>query len=197
MRRLLIRRRGEHGQALVEFALILPVFILMLVGLFDLGRAVYAFNTISNAAREGVRVAIVDQDCSFIVNQAVQRAVSLGLDASDVSVYVWDPSAVNAGNFSAASASTHRRPLSSHGVAGSAPCNQDTTGTAECPQSDTEADILLGCVIEVTVRYHYTAATPVIGNLIGTIDMSATTREPIERTCDSYFLTPPATCHTS
>jgi Flp pilus assembly protein TadG len=185
MRKLLIRRSNEPGQALVEFALILPVFILLLVGLFDLGRAVYAFNTISNASREAVRVAIVDQDCTFIVNQAVQRSVSLGVTASDVSVYVWDPSAANAGDFSAANATTHRAPC------GTAP------GTAECPQSDTSAEILLGCVIEVTVRYHYTAATPIIGNLIGTIDMSATTREPIERTCDSNFLTPPATCRTS
>jgi Flp pilus assembly protein TadG len=185
MRRLLIRRRGEHGQALVEFALILPVFILMLVGLFDLGRAVYAFNTISNASREAVRVAIVDQDCTFIVNQAVQRSVSLGVKAADVSVYVWDPSAANAGDFSAASAALHR-----------APCGS-SSGTAECPQSATSAQILLGCVIEVTVRYHYTAATPIIGNLVGTINMSATTREPIERTCDSTFLTPPATCRTS
>ncbi|MGE5292510.1 MAG: TadE/TadG family type IV pilus assembly protein [Micromonosporaceae bacterium] len=182
MRRLLIRRRGEQGQALVEFALVLPVFILLLVGLFDLGRAVYAFNTISNASREAVRVAIVDQDCTFIVNQAVQRAVSLGINASDVSVYVWDPSAANAGNFTDLS---HRAPC------GTAP------GTAECPQSNTSAQILLGCVIEVTVRYQYTAATPIIGNLIGTIDMSSTTRQPIERTCDSNFLTPPATCRTS
>ena len=185
MHRMLIRRDGERGQTLVEFALILPVFILLLFGLFDLGRAVYAFNTISNASREGVRLAIVDQDCTFIRNQAAQRAVSLGVTASDVSVWVWDPSAANAGNFSAASAATHR-----------APCG-DATGTAECPQSTTAAEILLGCVIEVTVRYSYTAATPLIGNLVGTINMSATTRQPIERTCDSTFLTPPATCRTS
>lgn len=185
MHRLLIRRRGESGQTLVEFALILPVFILLLVGLFDLGRGVYAFNTISNASREAVRIAIVDQDCAFIVAQAAQRAVSLGVTASDVSVYVWDPSAANAGDFSTASAATHREPCGS------------PSGTAECPQSATSAEILLGCVMEVTVRYHFTPATPIIGNLTGTIDMSATTRQPIERTCDSNFLTPPATCRTS
>ena len=49
MRGILIRRHKTRGQALVEFALVVPVFILLLVGLFDLGRAVYTFNTISNA----------------------------------------------------------------------------------------------------------------------------------------------------
>ena len=54
-------RRG-HGQSLVEFALVLPVFILVLVSLFDLGRAVFVYNTLTNAAREGARLAIVNQD---------------------------------------------------------------------------------------------------------------------------------------
>jgi len=185
--RHLIRRSGDQarGQALVEFALIIPVFILVLVGLFDLGRGVYAFNAVSNASREGVRIAIVDQDCTFIANQAVQRAVSLGITPSNVDIYVWDPSAADAGDFSAASASTHRMPCGS------------SSGTAECPQSSTSAQILLGCVIEVTVHYRFIAATPILGSLIGSIDMSATTRQAIERTCDSNFLTPPATCRTS
>ena len=56
----------ERGQALVEFALVLPILILLLVGIFDFGRAVYAFNTVNNAAREGVRLAIVDQNCNAI-----------------------------------------------------------------------------------------------------------------------------------
>ena len=55
-------RRGQAGQALTEFAFVLPVFILVMVGLFDLGRAVFSYNTITNAAREGARLAIVNQD---------------------------------------------------------------------------------------------------------------------------------------
>jgi Flp pilus assembly protein TadG len=186
MRRFVIRRRGERGQAIVEVALILPVFILILVGLFDIGRAVYDFNTISNASREAVRVAIVDQDCAYIQDQAVNRAVSLGLTASDVSIFVWDPSAATAGDFtSAASISQHRQVCGVASPPGS---------SFECQQSDTQATIIVGCVIEVTIRYAYTAATPLIGNLIGTIDMVATTRQQIEHQCDSRFLTPPDTC---
>jgi Flp pilus assembly protein TadG len=45
-----------HGQSMVEFALILPLFVLFIVGIFELGRAFFAFIAISNAAREGARV---------------------------------------------------------------------------------------------------------------------------------------------
>ena len=47
----------EGGQSLVEFALIFPIFVLMLFGLIDMGRAVYANNTLSQAAREATRLA--------------------------------------------------------------------------------------------------------------------------------------------
>jgi Flp pilus assembly protein TadG len=45
------------GQSIVEFALILPLFVLFIVGIFELGRAFFAFIAITNAAREGARVA--------------------------------------------------------------------------------------------------------------------------------------------
>ena len=46
---------STEGIALVEFALILPILILLLVGILDTGRAVNAYVTISNASREGAR----------------------------------------------------------------------------------------------------------------------------------------------
>lgn len=52
------RRPGQErsrGQALVEFSLVFPVFILLLFGLIDLGRLVYANNALAEAAREGAR----------------------------------------------------------------------------------------------------------------------------------------------
>lgn len=80
------RVRGLRGQYLVEFALVLPVLILILVGLFDAGRLVYAFNTVNNAAREAGRVAIVDQTKSHIEAEAIKQASGLGLQAADVSI---------------------------------------------------------------------------------------------------------------
>lgn len=54
-----MRRRDHRGQSLVEFALVLPVFLLILVAVFDLGHVVWANDTLSNAAREAARYAIV------------------------------------------------------------------------------------------------------------------------------------------
>ena len=47
------------GQSLVEFAVVLPVFLSLLLGVFDLGRVVWAHNTVESAAREAARYAIV------------------------------------------------------------------------------------------------------------------------------------------
>jgi hypothetical protein len=50
---------GEGAQALVEFAIVLPVLLLAILGLLDLARAVAEENTLAFAAREGTRYAIV------------------------------------------------------------------------------------------------------------------------------------------
>lgn len=52
-------RRDDGGQSLIEFALVLPVFLLVALGLIDLSRAVWQENTLAYAAREGTRYAIV------------------------------------------------------------------------------------------------------------------------------------------
>jgi hypothetical protein len=49
----------QDGQSLVEFALVLPLVLLIVTGLFDVARAVWQENTLAYAAREGTRYAIV------------------------------------------------------------------------------------------------------------------------------------------
>lgn len=141
-----MRRHGgrEEGQTLVEFALILPIFILVLMGILDLGRAIYAYNTINNAAREAVRVGIVNQNVGAIEAEAIQQGVSLSLDGADVTVTFLAP---------------------------------DYTSTGTCP-----ATPRYGCVIEVQVTYQYTAATPVIGTIVGVLDLEGSSRQLIEKT---------------
>jgi hypothetical protein len=70
------RRTRSRGQALVEFALIFPVFMLILFGLFDVGRAVFAYTAITNAAREGARLAIVNQDEPSIGTQIDEQVTT-------------------------------------------------------------------------------------------------------------------------
>jgi hypothetical protein len=61
--------RRIRGQGLVEFALVFPIFIVLLFALFDVGRAVFAYNEITNAAREGARLAMVNQDAPAIAER--------------------------------------------------------------------------------------------------------------------------------
>ena len=56
-RRQVSHRR--HGQALVEFSLALVPFLVILMGIFDLGRGIYASNGVSEAAREIARTTAV------------------------------------------------------------------------------------------------------------------------------------------
>jgi hypothetical protein len=77
-------RRRQLGQGLTEFALIFPIFILLLVLVFDFGRAIYAHHTISNAARAGARVGIVDQNINAIKAKALDQTV--GLNPDDITV---------------------------------------------------------------------------------------------------------------
>jgi Flp pilus assembly protein TadG len=56
---MMLTRRRSRGQALVEFAIIIPIFLTLLMGIFDFGRVVWAQNSLASAAREGARFAIV------------------------------------------------------------------------------------------------------------------------------------------
>jgi hypothetical protein len=50
---------GQSSQALIEFALISPVLLLLLFGIIDIGRAIFYYDTLSHAAREGARTAVI------------------------------------------------------------------------------------------------------------------------------------------
>lgn len=51
--------RDHRGQALVETALVLPLLLILIVGLFDVGRAIWLSNTLATAVREGSRYGVV------------------------------------------------------------------------------------------------------------------------------------------
>lgn len=79
-------RSGQGGAAVVEFALILPILLGLLIGGIDLSLALYDKTVITNASREGARAGIVarnpplsDAQIRQVVNQYAQSAlVSLG-----------------------------------------------------------------------------------------------------------------------
>lgn len=51
--------RHQVGQSLVEFALVLPAFLLTFIGVVDFGWGIYHYNSLSHLAREGARAAVV------------------------------------------------------------------------------------------------------------------------------------------
>jgi hypothetical protein len=71
------RSRRTRGQALAEFALVIPILVLLMLALFDMGRAVFLYNGLTNAAREGARLAIVNQDVTM-VEQKIQATTFAG-----------------------------------------------------------------------------------------------------------------------
>jgi Flp pilus assembly protein TadG len=57
-----VRRSHERGQDLVEYALLLPIFLLLVMAIVDLGRATYYYSAIHNSAREGARYGVIHPD---------------------------------------------------------------------------------------------------------------------------------------
>ena len=53
------RLGSERGQSTVEYAFVLPILLLLLLGIMEFGILVFNYNTIANAAREGARYGIV------------------------------------------------------------------------------------------------------------------------------------------
>ena len=156
-------RRRARGQALVEFAFVFPFIVLLAFAFIDLGRAVFAYNTLTNAARQAARVAVVSQldpvsgpwNCQAnhpvedVSNPswtfrgcAIAAGLTIGVDSTDVAISYTTP-----------------------------------PGTSlEC-----SPDLNVGCIVTVTVTSAFSPITPVAGSLIGNIPMSATTEMPIER----------------
>lgn len=84
-------RKTEAGQALVEFTLILPIFLLLLFAIVDFGRGFYTWVLVTNAAREGARVGAVQSD-SATINTRIYDSFcdnypsSCGLDPTKLSI---------------------------------------------------------------------------------------------------------------
>jgi Flp pilus assembly protein TadG len=60
-----LRGPREGGQALVEFSLAIIIFLVLMMAIVDLGRGIYMFNGVSEAAREIARVASVHPGTTF------------------------------------------------------------------------------------------------------------------------------------
>ena len=84
------RTTGERGAALLEVALTLPILLLVAVGIFEFGRAYQTWQILTNAAREGARVAVLPGIDDEAVEDRVQEYLAAGLltaaDEADVTI---------------------------------------------------------------------------------------------------------------
>ncbi|MEN6328104.1 MAG: TadE family protein [Syntrophomonas sp.] len=82
MRSLLFR---EEGQSLVEFAMVLPLLLLLLMGIIEFGRIISAYMVINNLAREGARFAAVGKTDSQITTLLFDERATLDQERLEVS----------------------------------------------------------------------------------------------------------------
>jgi len=117
---------GSGGQALVEFALVLPLFLTLVIAIFDIGRVIWARNSLESAAREGARYAIVHGD-------SIGQSCPVGPSAS---VYSTTPTASSSCPYPAPSKQSVYDQVRSYAWAsGSRPSSctsADTTTTGPC-----------------------------------------------------------------
>lgn len=182
--RLRLDRTSQDGQGLVEFALVLPVFLLAVIGVFDVGRLVYTSSALSQAAREGARLGATE-------------ASWIGIDASGC---VSDPGAVGTSNPGAhvcpANVSAFKTdvteavnrmavslgPITSVHLS----CNVGTVDDLTPSGDWTESIGGNGCedglgnpvsasgdTVSVRIEYTYQPLTPIFNSLIGPVPLSA------------------------
>jgi Flp pilus assembly protein TadG len=90
------RKRKEDGVSAVEFGLVLPLFIIILLGIMDYGWVYYVKLTMTNAAREGARVGVTKEDTATAVADgktatlAYMQAAGFSVPADDVTADLTD-----------------------------------------------------------------------------------------------------------
>lgn len=94
--------RPRRGQALVEFALVLPLLMLVLFGIVEFGRAWNAKQVLTDAAREGARLAVVGDPTITLTSQVDTRVKEKiargGFDTTQVTVAYPDGFKTGTGN---------------------------------------------------------------------------------------------------
>jgi len=80
------KSEGEGGQSLVEFALVLPIFLLVLFAIVDFGMAFHAWIAVTNSAREGARLGAVRGPADEIVQRVRDTTGTLDQDKLTVTV---------------------------------------------------------------------------------------------------------------
>ena len=94
-----IGRRHRRGAAVVEFAVVAPVYFLFVFGIIEYGRMVMVQQILTNAAREGARVGVLDNSTSSDVTTAANRYLApANITTATITVSPNPPSSATSGN---------------------------------------------------------------------------------------------------
>jgi Flp pilus assembly protein TadG len=162
--------RSERSQAMPEFALVAPILFLIIFGIFDFGRGIYDYVTIQTATNEAARVALEGSPdlggsaytrlaLNAIVNTAQANTAGINIVTAGDCPNGPIPSLTALED----STSTHYVPPNTGWlyVTPSEPMPWTTTSPcASTPPGGNQR-------IQVTVIYHFSPITPLIGNVIG------------------------------
>lgn len=156
--RTLRPRDGERGSTLVEFALVLILFMTMLLGIAGFGHALYAYHYVSSAARQATRWAIVNgADC------ASDSSCTAPAAESDVQNFVQNitPQGINWSQVT----------VTTCGMAGDAECADSTLAACKATVNDP------GCIVQVQVSYNFQFIFPLLP--ANTLKLSSTSEMTI------------------
>jgi Flp pilus assembly protein TadG len=147
-----VRSRRANGQALVEFALVIPILLMLMMGIFDFGRLMFALVNISNATREASRYASVPgpddenpqtTNCNGIVSMARGSAFLFELNSVTVSY------------------------------------ERDGSVYATCDSPPAAGDLQLGDRVVISTTATIRILTPMISNIVPSLPVSFTSARTI------------------
>jgi Flp pilus assembly protein TadG len=92
-----LRNRKQKGQSLVEFALVVPVLLILFMGMCDFGWVLHQQIQMDNATRLGGRRGAVGETNTVII-QRMQATCSFNLPTNQITIEVRNPQGVNTGN---------------------------------------------------------------------------------------------------
>lgn len=147
----LIREQG--GSELVEFALTAGIFLTVILGIVEVSRAMYEYHSVSNAAQEGVRYAIVrggdwTSSCSTSAPPSFTLTYGCSASSTDVHNYVQSLPGMNTANVTAT-----------------------TSWPGGCKTH--------GCTVDVSVKYTFKFALPFLPQ--NSIQLTASSEQAIQQ----------------
>lgn len=178
-----VSENRQRGQGLVEFAFVLPLFVLVLFGIFDIGRLVYINSALSQAAREGARLAATEASwigrtgSGCVADKSAIGATNPGAHVCPADVAAFKANVIDGVNGMAVTVG----PLSgvhiscnAGTVADPAPAGDWTEGSGGNGCQDGAGTTLAaaGELVSVRALHTYQPMTPIIGSIVGPIDLS-------------------------